>query len=103
MKKYACNRLYMADGHYETPSVVRVDKEGKVEGHFPLTEEASATEWIGGVVVLSDKDACDVVRTDFRTFLHTMTRSGHPLYAWHISGFDFLKEDFTPQSVIRRL
>lgn len=102
MKKYACNRLYLSADRYVSLSAITLDEEGKVEGHSPLTEETPATEWIGGVVVLSDKETLGQ-RTDFRTFLHDMTSAKQLPYAWHISGFDFLKEEFTPQSVIRRL
>lgn len=101
-KKYACNRLYLPDGRYLSQSVVVLGDEGRVNGYSPLIEETSATEWIGGVIVLSAKEAL-VPHQEFQDFLHGMTGKGQSLYAWHIAGFDFQREEFIPSSIIRRL
>lgn len=102
MKKYACNRLYLNDGRYYPQSVVILDDKGEVAGHAPLTEETSFTEWIGGVIIIShQKDS--FLTQDFKTMSEEKESAGHPLYAWHISHFDFHREELTPQSIIRRL
>ena len=102
MKRYGCNRLYLAENDFRSTSVVSIGHDGKVNHISPLTEETSATEWVGGVIVLSDKEEL-TVHQDFRTLLREMTRANQPTYAWHISPFDFPREELTPQSIIRRL
>ena len=101
IRKYACSRLYVK-GEYSAQSVVGINGEGMVECYGPLSEETPATEWIGGVIVLSAKEAL-VPHQEFQDFLHGMTGKGQSLYAWHIAGFDFQREEFIPSSIIRRL
>ena len=55
MKNYACHRLYDSPDHYSGQSVVTLDECGQVVSYVPLTNELPATEWIGGVILLSDK------------------------------------------------
>ena len=52
MKKYACNRLYLNNGEYISTAVVTINEMGEVESHTRLVEETSATEWIGGTIIL---------------------------------------------------
>lgn len=101
MKKYACNRLYV-DGRYLSQAVVALNEKGEVESYSSFSEEMSETEWIGGVILLSCKKG-RVQSNDFHHFKEQMTSSEQLIYAWHISNFDFEKEDFTPQSIICRL
>ena len=60
MKKYACNRLYKASGEWMPQSVVSINERGEVERYAPLKEETSATEWLGGIIILSDKETLNV-------------------------------------------
>ena len=103
MKKYACNRLYKAPGKWMPQSVVTINERGEVEGFAPLMEETSATEWLGGIIILSDKKVLPSQRNfnDLLDYLRPTTESS--LYAWHISDFNFQQEELTPQSIIRRL
>ena len=103
-KKYACHRVYDSPYHYLSQSVVSIDENGEVVECKPLTQETSFTEWIGGVIVLSPESEL-AHPIDFKT-LHQQTTKGNesfPLYAWHISDFNFQEETLTPQSLIRRL
>lgn len=102
MKRYGCNRLYLTENDFRGTSVVSIGHDGKVRQVAPLTEETSATEWLGGVIVLSAKEAL-TLHQDFRTLLREMTCAKQYAYAWHISHFDFHREELTPQSIIRRL
>lgn len=102
MKKYACHRLYDTCSHYHSRSVVCINDEGKVEGFLPLAEEMPATEWIGGVIFLSGKAELSSAGK-FKELLHSMVGAKQPLYAWHISGFDFIREELVAESRIRRL
>lgn len=101
MKKYACNRLYV-DDRYLSQAVVVINDNGEVESYSSFSEEMPETEWIGGVILLScikDRVQCD----GFHHFRKQMTNAKQCVYAWHISHFDFQKEEFTPQSIIHRL
>lgn len=102
-KNYACHRVYDSYNHYESQSVVAISENGEVIGCTPLMHETSFTEWIGGVIVLSPLKEIPTY-PDFGTMVKEMTTSAQaPLYAWHIAGFDFSKEELTPQSIIKRL
>ena len=102
-KNYACHRVYDSYNHYESQSVVAISENGEVIGCTPLMHETSFTEWIGGVIVLSPLKEIPTY-PDFGTMVKEMTTFAQaPLYAWHIAGFDFSKEELTPQSIIKRL
>ena len=103
VKKYACHRLYDASDHYYPQSVVTIDEDGKVIECHPLTEETSATEWIGGIIILSDKAEIPPF-TDFQALLRLLTETNRSrIYAWHLSAFDFQQECLTSQSVLTLL
>ena len=103
MKKYACHRLYKSLDHYDGRSFVALNNEGVVMETGPLMEEMAATEWIGGVIILSEKSkiSCDGdVRAKFCSLL---SGDAPAIYAWHISTFDFQQGEPFPESIIRRL
>ena len=105
MKRFACHRLYGTDNlsDFHSKVIVCVDETGLYRSFSSLQDEVRDTEWIGGVVLLSD--AVDVkLESDFAVMLQKYISSGKgPTYAWHISDFDFAGENFTPRSVLRRL
>lgn len=103
IKKYACHRIYVGGELILTQSVVSVIPLGEVVACLPLSEEIPATEWIGGIIVLSNQTeiAC---RPDFQTWIHGVVIDRQlPVYAWHISDFNFQQESLTEQSVIQQL
>jgi hypothetical protein len=102
MKKYACNRLYKAPGEWMSQSVVSINDRGEVEGYVPLVDETSATEWLGGIVILSDKDALPS-KMNFNELVNYLAPEKKSVFAWHISEFDFQQETLTSRSIIRRL
>lgn len=102
MRKFACNRLYISDTECLPQSVVSVDESGNVLGYAPLKDEQAATEWIGGVIVLSGEKEL-VPAGDFKTLLEHLTHAKLHTYAWHISDFDFLKQKLTDRSIVKRL
>ena len=102
-KRYACHRVYDSINHYQALSVVAITEEGEVIDYMPLAQETSSTEWIGGVIVLSPFPEM-IHHTDFQGILDTMLGNGQtPLYAWHISDFDFSMNELSTKSIIRRL
>lgn len=101
IRKYACSRLYVK-GECSAQSVVGINGEGMVECYGPLSEETPATEWIGGAIVLSDKETLPGQGTSGH-LLHDLLDAESPKYAWHIFPFDFEKGGMTPSSIIRRL
>lgn len=56
MKKFASHRLYISHlGLLLKNHVVEIDEEtGNVLAYNPFTEETSFTEWLNGLIVLSD-------------------------------------------------
>ena len=65
MRRFACHYLYVsADGCY-SKYVVELEDSGRVRAYFPLKEELSATQWIGGVIIIfSDVWAGDLFRRE---------------------------------------
>ena len=102
MKNYASNRLYLAYNRYVSQSVVKINDDGMVLSYSSLMEETAFTEWIGGVIFLSDKDSF-TLPANFKELSSHITDVGNQTYAWHISHFDFQHEELTPISIIRRL
>lgn len=104
LKNYACHRVYDTDMHYYSQSVVSISANGELVEHRPLTQETSFTEWIGGVIVLIPESEL-TFPLDFKTLFQFTKKRGKltPLYAWHISDFNFQEETLTSQSIIRRL
>ena len=100
-RRYACNRLYVGDRCFPQ-SIVEVNNAGEVEGYTPLTQETPATEWIGGVIVLSGQSELPL-HENTESLLRTLTDGGRHDYAWHITNFNFQQEALTTASVIRRL
>ena len=75
MRRFACHYLYVsADGCY-SKYVVELEDSDRVRAYFPLKEEISATQWIGGVIIIS----------------------------WHIADFDLPGKEFTAGSRLVRL
>ena len=105
MKKYACHRLYGADREsvFHAQSVVCIDESGFVSSFYPLSCETSHTEWVGGVVILSS--TMDMKLENNFAFMLQKYYSPQEknLYAWHLSNFDFAKDDFSSQTVLSRL
>jgi hypothetical protein len=81
---------------------VTINERGEVERIAPLLEETSATEWLGGIIILSDKETLPS-RLKFNDLLDYLIPMETPWYAWHISDFDFQQNELTSRSVIRRL
>lgn len=102
MKKYACHRLYLSHNQYLRQAVVTIDEAGKVSHYTTLEEEKHSTEWIGGIIILNG--SLQFPSEDIQEWFKLQScPSSAPVYAWHISAFDFEKECATPQSILRRL
>lgn len=105
MKKFACHRLYLTPHEYLRRASVTLDEQGRVAGYQLLTEETASTEWIGGVIFLlpqeeiaSDANFIELLKADSKS-----KETTPPLYAWHVSNYDFEQDCLTPQSVVQRL
>lgn len=103
MKKYACNRLYYSLDKSLSPSVVCLNDRGEVLSFSLLKNELDATEWIGGVIVLSQSKDLKLDKDFHHFLLSSFISEDGCLYAWHISEFDFTKEDFSLKSTLKRL
>lgn len=104
IKNFACHKLYWNIDSFQELSVVRVNGRGEVLSFQLLDEEIRHTEWIGGVIILSPMIELSMV-SDFKTLLKDAFRKENdsPLYAWHVSHFDFTKEDISSHSTLRKL
>lgn len=105
MKKFACHRLYLTPHEYLRRASVTLDEQGRVTGYQTLTEETASTEWIGGVIFLlpqeeiaSDANFIELLKADSKS-----RETALPLYAWHVSNYDFEQDCLTPQSVVQQL
>lgn len=105
MRRFACHRLYTSVADCRPQSVVELQADGTLHAVFPLQEEVSATQWIGGVIVLSSFPALTLQAGEtFSAFLQRATSpAGGSLYAWHITDFDLHRKSFRPDSRLRRL
>lgn len=108
MRRFACQRLYLSPDTYFIRYVVELGSNGKIQSYYPLEEEIYATQWIGGVIVLSARRKLEPIMPEknFKTFLAQATRTNTKIqecYAWHIANFDIVREEFVPQSHIIRL
>lgn len=104
VRKFACHRIYQSSDSSQGQSVISINSKGEVVSLSSLDSESCHTEWIGGVIVLSNKKEL-FIGTDFLSFLSGTfpVERKYPLYAWHIYPFDFENEILLPQSVLRRL
>ena len=72
MRRFACHYLYVsADGCY-SKYVVELEDSGRVRAYFPLKEELSATQWIGGVIIITTRTRMAVFRCRMRTTMPRM-------------------------------
>ena len=101
MKRYACHRIYTASDHYLKQAFIEIGEDEKIIRLGTFQEEMVATEWIGGVIFLTDTDIAP--NEDFRTWVNQQKNGQIPVYAWHLSEFDFEREEPTPNCIIRRL
>lgn len=99
MRRYACHLLYVSANEYYSKYVVELKGDKTVNRLFPLREEICATEWIGGVIVLSPSPYLEIGADEsFSRFLQRVavaTEEASSLYAWYIADFDFVKKEFT--------
>lgn len=104
VKKFACHRIYQSADSYQGQSVVSINTKVEVVSFSLFDSEACHTEWIGGAVLLSNKSEL-YIEKDFSLLLSTAfpIEDKYPLYAWHLSPFDFENETLLPQCVLRKL
>ena len=101
MRKYACHRVYTNANHYLKQAFVAIGEDGKIIRLGTFQEEMVATEWIGGVIYLTTTD--EAPNGDFHIWAKQQKIGQTPAYAWHLSEFDFEREEPTPNCIIRRL
>lgn len=107
MRRFACHYLYAsADGCYAR-YVVELEDDGRLRRYFPLTEELSSTQWIGGIIVLSPLSGLEIhpqeKLADFLRRVAAETETDAPLYAWHIARADLPAKELMPESRVSSL
>ena len=107
MRRFACHRLYLSSDTCFVRYVVELGDDGKMQRYYPLEEEIYATQWIGGVIIISPMYGLEICSGEkFADFLHrAMLETGceQPVYAWHIADFDLPGKEFTTGSRLVRL
>lgn len=105
MRRFACHYLYVSPKGCYAKYVVEINEESKVCAYFPLKEEISATQWIGGIIILSPFPELEIhAEEPFSSFLKRVTvETAGSQYAWHIICFDFAEKNFTNLSTVVRL
>ena len=107
MKRFACHYLYVSAAGCYSKYVVELEDNGRVGAYFPLKEELSATQWIGGVIIVSPMHELEIYSGEkFADFLQRAmlkTEPERPVYAWHVADFDLQEKEFTVGSRLVRL
>lgn len=101
MRNYACHRVYTDADHYLKQAFVSIGEDEKIIHLGTFQEEMVATEWIGGVIFLTTTN--EAPNGDFHSWAKQQKNGQTPVYAWHLSEFDFEREEPTPNCIIRRL
>lgn len=104
MKRFACHRLYAGNGYVLQKAVVCINEAGEIQSYEPLEGETPFTQWIGGVILVNSSPSWELKGTfsDLRNELSELP-TNHTSFAWHLTDFDFEKEEITPQSRLYRL
>ncbi|MDE5677546.1 MAG: hypothetical protein K2G02_02605 [Phocaeicola sp.] len=107
MKRFASHYLYVLPDTCHSLYVVELEDNGRLKTFFPLAQELCATQWIGGVIVISpfsDLRICSGERfADFLVRVVVGAETGMPMYAWHIAIFDCAQKEFVAGSKAIRL
>ena len=103
MKRYACHRLYTSNGFTNNKMIVCIDSDGKVVSCEEMNEEVPFTQWIGGIILLSPKSDLKITDNFIKLVKSLDTSLHNDNLAWHISHFDFSKEEIPQQSTLVRL
>ena len=104
MKRFACHRLYAGNGYVLQKAVVSINEAGEIQSYEPLEGETPFTQWIGGVILVNSSPAWEIKGT-FSALRNELSGlfANQPCYAWHLTAFDFEKDEITPQSRLYRL
>ena len=54
MKRYAVHRVYISKTQYITQASLSINTKGEVENYAPFINETAETEWLGGIIILSN-------------------------------------------------
>lgn len=109
MRKVAAHRIFLAPwSEWRSMHVVELDASGSVVALTPLTEEQRATEWLGGVIVVTSKYPERYEEENFSAFCSRLYREDSvsqlaACRAYHLASFDVAGMHFTPASRVIRL
>ena len=103
MKQFACHRVYSTTESLLHKAVVCIDEKGEVISYAPFDKEVPFTQWIGGVILLASTTKMEL-KKDFKSMLAELTTlPNQPIHAWHLSPFDFEREEITSDSILYQL
>ena len=90
MRRFACHRLYLSSDTCFVRYVVELGDDGKMQRYYPLEEEIYATQWIGGVIVLSAKEEPEPFMPR-QPFYPTLKQSSSKLSTHHSCGNSYIQ------------
>lgn len=112
MRRFASHRVcFLHTGEILKKQVVEIDEiSGVVLSVYPFVEEISFTEWLGGIILLSDVAPERCGSESFETFTGRFVQKHHTedgnmkdnlcLKAYFITEFNLQQMEFMPQSRI---
>lgn len=106
MRRVASSKVFFSRDDVRTNYILEVYGEHLVN-HYALDCELEMTEWLGGVMIVTNVDSVDVdgVRTvdDFFNRLESAESSSMRPVVWHISCLDVKKMVLSDRSKITRV
>ncbi len=89
MRRVGATRIYTSSVNFLHNYILEIDGRCVV-GYLPLTHETPMTEWLQGVIVVSDVPG--TIAKDFTNiseFFSYGQQPDAPLHAWHITKMDY--------------
>lgn len=106
MRRIAANRVYFNNEEFYKNHIIELFGSNVVN-HFSLQSELAMTEWLGGIIMLTNASELDTSGLNsVEEFYHRAEKSQSrtkSLKAYHIRGVDMLSGKFLPNSHIEKL
>ena len=106
-RRIAANRIYTATDVYYDNHIVEL-ADGHIVNICPLKEEQAMTEWVSGILVITDKLITDLGKIrniqDFYTKTHNNTDIAHQtveLNLYHITGIPYGATDINNAQITK--
>jgi hypothetical protein len=106
MRRVAANRVYINNKEFYNNHIIELF-DSYVVNHFPLQSELAMTEWLGGIIMLTNASEVDTSSVysveDFYRKAEESDSHTKYLKAYHIYGVDIQSGKFKENSMIVKL